>query len=199
LCAEKKGNSVMSDTTNYGDQLKPPSMNKVASGRKPPWYREQPPRFKRRGAFEAWVTATDRPDGSSATSWEITKHGGTKVIAKDTQVSKKGGSGEQRGYLGGVAGILETLRSGSTVTIHCMNEYIVKGINVWLDKWVARKWKNVAHQEIWQRILEVRDERKLTVRAMHWRKDINPHNATFDRLLTRARGAVAKQARTRKP
>jgi ribonuclease HI len=186
---------MMSAVTN--DAMKDHSKRTSRKTRR--WYTEQPPRFKRRGTFEAWVTATDRPDGSSGTSWEMTKQGGKKVVAKDTQVSKKGESGEQRGYLGGVAGILESMAVGSTVTIHCMNEYIVKGINVWLDKWVARKWKNVAHAEIWQRILKVRDERKLTVRAIHWPKDNDPHNATFERLSTRARSAVEKQVRTRKP
>lgn len=154
------------------------------------WYPEQPPTLRLPGTFEAWVAATDNPTGKSGMAWDMTEQGQKLVIAEGTMVSQSEESGEQRGYLGGIAAILEAQQTGSTITIHCLNEYIVRGINEWIDGWAKKGWKGKAHADIWQRILKVRNERELTIRAVHWHKGNNPYIQIFDRLLERARLAV---------
>lgn len=156
------------------------------------WYPEQPPKLDQPGTFDAWVAATDNPNGKSGMAWDMTELGQTSVIAHGTMVSQSDESGEQRGYLGGIAASLEALPTGSTINIHCLNEYVVKGLNEWIDGWAKKNWKGIAHADIWQRILKVRNERELTILAVHSPKANNPYTQTFDRLLERARLAVAE-------
>jgi hypothetical protein len=156
-------------------------------------YPEHPPRFERPGRFEAWLVAVDDPIKRSGMSWEMTEPGQTIVVAEDTKVNKSRESGEQRGYLWGAVDILESLYTGSTITIHCTNTYLVGAVDGLLDAWAAKNFKGRAHKEILQRILKVRDERKLTIEGKYWPTGDNPYVHIFDRLLKRARDAVAKR------
>jgi hypothetical protein len=183
----------MSDA-NYSDKLTPQPMNKLASGRGGGWYPEQAPTVPTLGDFEALLRVT-----KFGVSWELKRRGRAVIIAKDTKVSRRKESGQSRAYLGGVAGILEALCPHSTVTIHLGMEYIVTILNDGLEEWLERKGKSAANKDIWLRILKVLSERKLIVAAVHWSADSKLHVAASKRLIDRARRAVAKEARTRKP
>jgi ribonuclease HI len=189
----------MSDATNHNDKMAPQAMNKLASGRGSGWYPEQAPKVKTPGDFGALLRVSDSLNGVSGVSWELTRRGRKTIATKDTKVSKREKSGQNRAYLGGVAGILEALCAHSTVTIHLGMEYIVTILNEGLEAWLKRKGKTAANKDIWQRILKLLTERELTVAAVHWGADSKLHASTSERLIDRARRAVAKEARTRKP
>lgn len=154
------------------------------------WYPERPAVLAQ-GQYEAWLAATDR-NGYSAVSWRIKEVDGDMVQASDTHASRWG-SGEERAYLGGVAAILEALASSSGVTIHCLAEHVVKGINEWLPIWADREWRKVADKEIWQRIYKVREERSLHVKALHWPKKNNRYSDIFSALAEEARRGLARR------
>jgi len=52
----------------------------------------------------------------------------------------------------GLIGGLRELTIPCRVEFYCDAQYVVKGVNEWLDKWIARKWKKVAHVDMWTEI-----------------------------------------------
>ena len=78
---------------------------------------------------------------------------------------------------------------GQPVTITSDSEYIVKGCNEWLDKWVLKQWKTttgpVKNQNYWQEIKALRDVVKPTIQWCRGH-DGNEYNEMADKLCVGA-------------
>jgi ribonuclease HI len=159
------------------------------------WYPENPPEYETPGTFQAWITGTDRPassgeQGPSAAAWQTQRFGEvTPVIG--VAVSEGPKSEEYRAFVAAAVGVIEMLKPNSRVDISCRNEPVVKAINEWLEGWEANGWKRkggeLRAKEIWQRFLNVKRSRSLSIIAHHSRKGQNLEDDIFDQLAERAR------------
>ncbi|MCZ6834792.1 MAG: ribonuclease HI [Planctomycetota bacterium] len=88
-----------------------------------------------------------------------------------------------------IEGLLE-LKTRSRVDLYSDSQYVVKGLNEWMDNWKKKGWKGsnrkpVKNRELWERLDEFRQQHQL---VCHWVKGHNEHpeNERCDRLATDA-------------
>lgn len=89
---------------------------------------------------------------------------------------------ELEGTLIGAIKSLESLTGGEGATLYTAQEYLAKGMNLWLPGWSAKKWKTrngepVKYQQHWRRLQGIRTKRKLEFRFVKSRGE----NAHFQR------------------
>ena len=75
---------------------------------------------------------------------------------------------EMEGTLIGAIASLETLPAGKSVTVHTAQEYLAKGMTLWLPNWAARRWKTrggepVEYQAHWRKLQQI-----TAARAVHF-------------------------------
>ncbi len=58
---------------------------------------------------------------------------------------------------------LDALSEPCEVELFSTSAYVVKGINVWLDKWKERDFQNVKNLDLWQTYLKVAERHKVHV------------------------------------
>lgn len=90
---------------------------------------------------------------------------------------------------------LEAAPAGSAVTVTTDSEYTVKGLREWMDGWKARGWrkadkKPVMNVDLWQRLDELRQTRKLNPQWIRGHNE-HPENERCDRLAVAAIDALA--------
>jgi ribonuclease HI len=162
------------------------------------WYPENPPEFETAGAFQAWITGTDRPpalgkQGPSAAAWQIQRVGET-TPSLGVAVSEGPKSEEYRAFVAAAVRAIEMLKPRSRVDIYCRNNTVVKAINEWLEKWESNGWKRkggeLKAKEIWQSFSRVKHSRCLSIFAHHTKKGECLDDYVFDELAERARRAA---------
>ncbi|MEZ6317785.1 MAG: ribonuclease HI [Phycisphaerales bacterium] len=86
---------------------------------------------------------------------------------------------------------LEALTQASRVELYSDSQYVLKGLEEWLDQWKARGWRTAAKRpvknaELWKRLDELRGTHTL---SFHWIQghDGHPENERADALAVSAR------------
>lgn len=89
---------------------------------------------------------------------------------------------------------LEALKQSCAVELVSDSEYVVKGINYWMARWVYKGWKTKGHKPVanlalWQRIYELKKLHNVTAT---WVKGHNSckENIRCDELANQARLSV---------
>ena len=133
-------------------------------------------------AAEQWSTtdtdvlvylSTQYSGKSKTTSWAavIVEGGVTRELSgllTDTT--------ELEGTLIGAISSLKSLPPGKSATVFTAQEYLAKGMNLWLAAWAARKWKTrngepVKYQAHWSELQKLSDGRELHFRFVKARGD----------------------------
>lgn len=116
---------------------------------------------------------------SKATAWAavITEGGVEREVSGRLE-----GVSELEATLIGAIRSLESLPPGKSTTLFTAQEYLSKGMNLWLVGWQARGWKTrggepVKYQSHWQRLRSLSSARKLEIRFVKQRDG----NAYFQR------------------
>ncbi len=147
-----------------------------------------------RGKFtRAKSASTSRSESAVAT--EIDIYLSTQIRGKDrvtawAAVIVQGGNAreesgrlanttELEGTLIGAIESLETLPAGKSATVHTAQEYLAKGINLWLPNWAAKGWKTrggeaVKYRAHWQKLQQLSQEREVHFVFVKSRSE-NPH------------------------
>jgi ribonuclease HI len=59
---------------------------------------------------------------------------------------------------------LKSIETSAAVTIYTDSQYLQKGINEWMPKWLAKNWRGssgpVANQDLWKELLAVSEKHK---------------------------------------
>jgi ribonuclease HI len=118
--------------------------------------------------------------------------------ASGKEVEDSGGEGEttnNRMELTAVIEGLSAIRRPSTVEIYSDSQYVLKGLNEWMDGWIARGWKNaskkpVKNRDLWERLDKLRRVHTL---HYHWIEGHagHPENERCDQLAVTARDLAA--------
>ena len=89
---------------------------------------------------------------------------------------------------------LEALTEPSHVDVYSDSQYVLKGLEAWMDQWIARGWrtsakKPVKNEELWRRLGALRDTHEL---EYHWIRGHNEHpeNERCDALAVAARESL---------
>jgi ribonuclease HI len=69
------------------------------------------------------------------------------------------------------------------------SQYVQRGITEWIDKWIKRKWKTgsrdpVANKELWERLLELKNQVDVTFQWIRGHSGI-PMNEKVDEMCTK--------------
>ncbi len=92
---------------------------------------------------------------------------------------------ELRGVIEG----LKALKQSCEVEIVSDSSYVVKGINEWLQGWIARNFKKVKNPDLWQEYIEVSKPHKISAT---WVRGHDGHieNERCDKIAREAAEAV---------
>ncbi|AGZ82522.1 ribonuclease HI [Campylobacter fetus] len=76
---------------------------------------------------------------------------------------------------------LKALKEPCEVSLYTDSSYVANAINIWLDGWIKKKFKNVKNVELWQELLELLSIHKVSA---NWVKAHNghPQNEECDKL-----------------
>ena len=81
---------------------------------------------------------------------------------------------------------LENVPTNNKISLYTDSQYVKNGITKWISNWVKNGWKNsenkpVKNQDLWQKLLEVSGQRKI---SWHWVKghDENEYNNLADSI-----------------
>jgi ribonuclease HI len=114
------------------------------------------------------------------------------------EIEKSGGESHttnNRMELTAVIEGLSQLKGPSRVDIYSDSQYVLKGLNEWMDNWIAKGWKNAAkkpvkNRDLWEQLDTFRTTHELDY---HWIKGHNEHpeNERCDELAVEARDRYA--------
>ncbi len=93
---------------------------------------------------------------------------------------------------------LRTIEGKSLITLYTDSQYLKKGIDEWMPRWLARNWRGtngpIANQDLWQELLKVSGRHQVTWRWLRGHTGY-PENERVDRLCKIARdGLMRRQA-----
>lgn len=76
---------------------------------------------------------------------------------------------------------LKAIKEPCKISLYSDSNYVVKGINEWLNGWVMKNFKNVKNQDLWSEYLKYSKDHKITA---FWVKghDGHPENERCDEL-----------------
>ncbi|MFG0328020.1 MAG: ribonuclease HI [Phycisphaerales bacterium JB037] len=90
---------------------------------------------------------------------------------------------------------LEQLQRPTLVDLTSDSQYVLKGLEEWLDSWIRRGWKTaskqpVKNEDLWRRLDELRKQHRI---RFHWIRGHagHPENEHCDQLAVAARDAAA--------
>ncbi len=91
---------------------------------------------------------------------------------------------------------LTAVRKPSRVEVHSDSQYVLKGLDEWLDQWKGRDWKTAAkkavkNEDLWRRLDELRAFHRLKYVWVRGHEE-HPENDRCDRLAVAARELIAK-------
>ncbi len=119
--------------------------------------------------------------------------------ASGKEVEDAGGEAEttnNRMELTAVIRGLEAIRRPSRVEIYSDSQYVLKGLNEWMDGWIKKGWKNaskkpVKNRDLWERLDQLR-----TVHTLHYNwiegHAGHPENERCDAMAVAARELAAR-------
>ena len=85
---------------------------------------------------------------------------------------------------------LRSLSESSVVTLYTDSQYVQKGIEEWMPKWLAKNWRGsngpVANQDLWKELLSASKSHSITWRWIRGHTG-NLHNERVDWLSKEAR------------
>ncbi len=115
---------------------------------------------------------------------------GGKVIEKETSGKIEFATNQVAELTAVIRGI-ESLKQACDVEIISDSEYVVKGINYWLSRWVYKGWrtgsnKPVANLELWKQIYSLKQFHKIKATWVKGHSS-NPWNKRCDELANQAR------------
>lgn len=153
------------------------------------WYQNGSPRFEQPGSFRAWILGSLRPlfrgsPGVSAAVLEIVKINDSEPPLALGWPSDNPDSTVWRATVAAATGVLEALPDDSTVTIYSRLEPVVNALNHDLPRWANERFSNRPAEEIWRRVHETIQQKRLHVTAEHRSKPLD--NEIFSRLKKRA-------------
>lgn len=118
--------------------------------------------------------------------------------ASDSEIERAGGdpsTTNNRMELTAVIEGLAALKSPSRVDVYSDSQYVLKGLNEWMDTWIAKGWKNAAkkpvkNRDLWEKLDAAR---KVHTLDYHWVKghSDHPENERCDALAVEARDLAA--------
>ncbi len=118
--------------------------------------------------------------------------------ASGKEVERSGGASEttnNRMELTAVIEGLGAIKKPSVVDVYSDSQYLLKGLNEWMDGWIAKGWKNsakkpVKNRELWEQLDGLRKTHEL---RYHWIKGHNEHpeNERCDELAVIERDRFA--------
>jgi ribonuclease HI len=77
----------------------------------------------------------------------------------------------------------------TNITIYSDSEYVAKGCNKWLDRWIQNDWKNntVLNRDLWEQILKLKEvmEIKLVWVKAHENNELNNEADSIARSIAR--------------
>jgi ribonuclease HI len=91
---------------------------------------------------------------------------------------------------------LNAIEEPAAVTIYTDSQYLQKGINEWMPKWLARNWRGtngpVANQDLWKELLAASGRHMV---SWHWLRGHAGHveNERVDYLCRAARRELMRQ------
>lgn len=92
---------------------------------------------------------------------------------------------------------LRALSRPSRVDVYSDSQYVLNGLNEWLDQWKRRGWKTAAkkpvkNEDLWRQLDELRTEHDLNY---HWIRGHNEHpeNERCDAMAVAAREALVAE------
>lgn len=93
---------------------------------------------------------------------------------------------------------LEAIKKASILHVHSDSDYVVKGINQWMEGWRAKGWRTakgeVAHSDLWRRIYEATKFHEVTATWVRGHSGVIG-NERADRLANR--GMVGERVHER--
>ncbi|MFG0256736.1 MAG: ribonuclease HI [Phycisphaerales bacterium JB043] len=93
---------------------------------------------------------------------------------------------------------LSALTRPSVVDIYSDSQYVLKGLNEWLDGWKAKGWKNaqkkpVKNRDLWEQLDALRSEHELDYHWIRGHSD-HPENERCDQLAVEARERLVAES-----
>lgn len=165
------------------------------------WQEEMLFRVEAEVPYEAWISTTDRPKadhsaGISACAWEVRKAFDNRApVYMDAKISE---SDEQRGYVAAALGVVASLTK-SAVTIYATSQYVINGLNGDAKRWRKQGWavgggKVRKNWELWKLILDIVDERGLSIYGVRRSRENDPILDTVHNRAIAARDAKVQCA-----
>jgi ribonuclease HI len=111
-------------------------------------YPEKDASFLSSGSFTACIAGSGSAKRSAA-AWKVWRDDGAEPTFEAVKMST-GKSTAPRAALAAAAGVLETLRPGSSIAIYARFEYATKMINTYRQEWkkdTQQRWINAAGKE----------------------------------------------------
>ncbi len=97
---------------------------------------------------------------------------------------------------------LRAIKKSSRVEIYSDSQYVLNGLNEWLDQWKARGWRTAAKKpvknlDLWQELDDLRTNHDL---SFHWIRGHNEHpeNERCDRMAVEQRDRMMKKMQPRR-
>lgn len=88
---------------------------------------------------------------------------------------------------------LKSIKSPSRITLFTDSQYLQKGIEEWIPKWLAKKWRGtkgpVANQDLWQELLTASSVHQVSWRWLRGHAG-NAENERVDQLCRAARRSL---------
>lgn len=84
---------------------------------------------------------------------------------------------------------LQSIKKPAVIELYTDSQYLHKGIEEWIEKWLSKNWKSssgkVANQDLWKQLLDVIRPHQI---KWHWLRGHfgNPYNHRVDLLAKRA-------------
>ena len=90
---------------------------------------------------------------------------------------------------------LRAIKEPSIITLFTDSQYVQKGINEWMPKWLAKNWRGtngpVANQDLWKELLAAKEKHQVTWRWLRGHAG-DANNERVDYLTRMARNSMRR-------
>lgn len=90
---------------------------------------------------------------------------------------------------------LKAIQKPSKITLYTDSQYVQKGIEEWMPKWLEKHWRGtngpVANRDLWEELLAAREKHQVTWRWLRGHAG-NANNERVDYLSRKARNALKR-------
>lgn len=118
--------------------------------------------------YDAWAHGAHMPPmeghtGTSASGWVVRDAGGLEDLSHEVHTSRSANRRAWEAAIMAVAGVVEFVEVGSTVVVRLRDQALADAIN---RNFVKRNGRPAAGAEFWTELHAIRDERRVTLRAV---------------------------------